>query len=88
MTIDREQLKRELKQLIVTECDKDMAPESIGDDDILIGDALELDSLDALQISMAVKNRYGVSIEGGPAARRALQSVNTLADAILHYPQD
>lgn len=86
--IERETLKQQLKQLIVTECDKDMAPESIDDDAILIGDALELDSLDALQISMAIKNRYGVSIEGGPAARRALQSVNTLADTILNYQHD
>ena len=85
---DRDTLTQELKQLIVTECDKDIAPDSIDDDAILIGDALDLDSLDALQISMAVKNRYGVSIEGGPAARRALQSVNTLADTILNYPQD
>lgn len=85
---DRDTLKQQLKQLIVTECDKDIAPDSIDDDAILIGDALDLDSLDALQISMAVKNRYGVSIEGGPAARRALQSVNTLADTILNYPQD
>ncbi len=85
---DRDTLKRELKQLIVTECDKDIEPASIDDDAILIGGELELDSLDALQISMAVKNRYGVSIEGGPAARRALQSVNALADTILAAAQD
>lgn len=82
---DRNTLKQELKKLIVVECDKDIEPESIADDAILIGGELELDSLDALQISMAIKNRYGVSIEGGPAARRALQSVNTLADTIIAF---
>jgi hypothetical protein len=30
-----------------------------------------------------VKNRYGVRIEGGLEARRALESINTLADTIL-----
>lgn len=88
MTTDREQLKQALKQLIITECDKDITPDSIGDDDILIGDTLELDSLDALQISMAVKSRYGLTIEGGPAARRILQSVNTLAEAIMNHEPD
>ncbi len=85
---DRETLKQQLKQLIVVECDKDIEPDSIADDAILIGGELELDSLDALQISMAVKNRYGVSIEGGPTARRVLQSVNTLADTILAADHD
>ncbi|MCC7515943.1 MAG: acyl carrier protein [Pseudomonadales bacterium] len=86
--IDRETLKQQLKALIVEECDKDIAPESIEDDAILIGGDLELDSLDALQIAMAIKVRYGVRIEDGPAARRAMQSVNTLADTIIHYQPD
>ena len=86
--IDRDTLKKELKQLIVTECDKDIAPETIADDMVLIGGDLELDSLDALQIAMAIKTLYGVRIEDGPAARRALQSINALADTILNYQAD
>ncbi len=81
-------LKSDLKQLIVLECDKDIEPDSIEDDAILIGGDLDLDSLDALQISMAIKQKYGVSIEGGPEARRALKSVNTLADTIIHFQRD
>lgn len=83
--MDRDTLKAELKVLIIEECDKDIEPGDIGDDAILIGGELDLDSLDALQIAMAVKTRYGVRIEGGPDARRALQSVNTLADTILEH---
>ena len=37
---------------------------------------------------MEVKNRCGVRIEGGPEARRALQSINTLADTILTAEPD
>lgn len=77
-----EELKPALKALIVEECDKDVAPESIGDDDILIGGELDLDSLDALQISMAVHNRYGVRIKAGPEARKALESIDSLARTI------
>ena len=78
-----EQLKHALKTMIIDECDKDIETDEIMDDEQLIGGPLELDSLDALQICMAVKNSYGVRIEGGPDARKALQSVQTLADTIL-----
>lgn len=86
--MDRETLKHALKCLVIEECDKDIAPSAIADDAILIGGDLDLDSLDALQISMAVKNRYGVRIEGGPEARRAFASINSLADHILAHRPD
>ena len=78
-----ERLKQALKVMIIEECDKDVEVENILDDEILIGGPMDLDSLDALQICMAVKTEYGVRIEGGPDARKALQSVQTLADTIL-----
>lgn len=74
--------KRELKQLIIDECDKDVSPDDIGDDDKLLRGNLDLDSLDVLQICMAIKNRYDVRIEGSGAARKAMVSVNTLAATI------
>ena len=81
-------LKQALKQLVIDECDKDIAATDIADDEILIGGPMDLDSLDALQICMAVKARYGVRIEGGPDARRALQSISTLADTIINHTPD
>lgn len=82
---EREELKRALKQLIVTECQKEILPEAIEDDELLLGSAskLELDSLDALQISLAVQQRYGKRIEGNNETRMALKSINSLADYIL-----
>jgi len=88
IVLDRESLKRDLKKLVTTECDKNVDITTIGDDEFLIGGPLKLDSLDALQICMEVKNRYGVRIEGGPEARRALQSINALADTILSAEPD
>jgi acyl carrier protein len=83
--MDRDTLKLELKTLIVTECMKSVAPESLGDDELLFGpkSRLELDSLDGLQIALAVQQRYGKRIEGGPDTRQALASVDALADFIL-----
>lgn len=82
--LELQSLKQTLKALIVKECDKDIAPETIGDDQQLIGGTLELDSLDALQICLAVKDRWDVRIEGGPESRKALASVTALAQTIIN----
>ncbi len=82
---DAEQLKFELKQLIVKECEIEIEAEQISNDEYLLGSAgrLGLDSLDALQIAVAVHNQYGKRIDGGRDTRKALTSVNTLAEFIL-----
>jgi acyl carrier protein len=81
---DRERLKLELKQMIIFECQKEMTPSQIGDDVPLFGDSSgpDLDSLDALQVAMAVQRRYGKRIEGNKETRSALASINALADFI------
>jgi acyl carrier protein len=86
--LDRESLKAGPEAVDHHECDKNVDIAEITDDEFLIGGPLELDSLDALQICMEVKNRYGVRIEGGPEARRALQSINALADTISSAEPD
>lgn len=74
--------KLELKQLIVAACNRDTAPETIGDDDTLIGaeSVLHLDSLDVLQLNVAITQKYGIRIDDGKHARRVMKSINTLAD--------
>lgn len=76
--------KLELKQLIIAACNRDIAAESIGDDDTLIGSAstVGLDSLDVLQLNVAIGQRFGVRIDDSKHARRVMQSVNALADFI------
>ena len=77
-------LKRELKQLIITACNKEAAPDDVADDAPLIGptSVLELDSLDVLQINVALQQRFGVRIDDGKHARRVMKSINTLADFV------
>ncbi|HCU54245.1 MAG TPA: acyl carrier protein [Gammaproteobacteria bacterium] len=74
--------KSELKKLIVSACNRDTDPASIGDDDSLIGSdsTLGLDSLDVLQVNVALAQRYGVRIDDTKHARRVMKSINTLAD--------
>ena len=79
-----DELKQALKAMIVKECDKDVDPATITNEEQLIGGGpLGLDSLDALQISMAVQERYGVRIEDGPKARKALRNIDALTETIL-----
>lgn len=80
---DRAGLIDALRAMLIKECDLERAPEEIAEGMPLISEGLELDSLDALQISLAVKEQYGVRIEGGPDARRAFASIGALADFII-----
>lgn len=77
----------ELKHLIVEECDKDFAAETILDDEPLFGEAsrLQLDSLDALQLSMALQRNYGIRLSDNKALRRAFATVATLDHYLQHH---
>lgn len=81
-TSDHADINLELKRLIVEATDKDIDPAEIGDDEPLFGrySTLELDSLDGLQISMALQSGYDVVITDPKQLRRLLVSVNTMAD--------
>lgn len=77
-------LKTRLKEMIVRETDKPVDPQSIADDAILFGpeSPLQLDSVDGLQISMALQMQFGLRVEDPKQMRRILVNVNTLADFI------
>ena len=78
---DLRDLIAELKALVLDAAEKTAPDGGLGDDEILFGETsrLALDSLDALQISMAVQQKYGVSITDSKETRRALSSVASLA---------
>lgn len=77
-------LKQRLKELILKEADKQVSPEAINDDEILFGpDAqLQLDSLDGLQVSMALQRQFGVRVTDPKDLVRIMASINTMADFI------
>jgi len=86
MDTEFEALKIELKALIIEECEKeDITPEDVPDDVELFSpqSGLELDSLDALQISMALQNRYKVRLADPKEFRRVVSTTNALATYIM-----
>lgn len=74
-------LLMQLKTLLLDACDKDDPVDGLSPDEDLFGpqSRLGLDSLDALQISMAIQVRFGVRMPDSKETRRALASLATLA---------
>ncbi|MBS0453529.1 MAG: acyl carrier protein [Proteobacteria bacterium] len=71
----------ELKQVILEAVDHGEPPGGLREDEPLFGpeSRLDLDSLDALQLSMAIQTRYGVRMPDSKQTRQALQSLLHLA---------
>jgi acyl carrier protein len=83
-TMTIEQVRTELKELIVKELNLEgKSPSEIDDAAPLFGAGLGLDSLDALQLAMSVEEKFGVRVPEGDDARKIFASVNALADHIL-----
>lgn len=74
-----EQLK---EQIIDTLNLEEVAPDDIDPSVALFGDGLGLDSIDALELVVMLERHYGIQIEDIEVGRRALASVNALADFI------
>ena len=76
-------LKQQIKSLLVENLMLQITPEQIGDDQPLFGpDSLGLDSVDALQLVVALEKHHGLKLADAGVARQVLQSVNTIAAAI------
>jgi acyl carrier protein len=77
------ELKTQIKRLLVENLMLQSQPEEIADDLPLFGPgSLGLDSVDALQIVVALDKNYGLKIPDPEAAKKILQSVNTIAAAV------
>ncbi len=78
-----ESLIRQLKQVLVENLMLQVEPETIGDTQPLFGPGgLGLDSIDALQIVVALEKHFGFRIPDANAAREILRDVATIAAAI------
>mgnify|MGYP000045607886 CR=1 FL=1 len=78
----RDGLEHELKELIVSSLAlEDLRPEDIDSASPLFGTGLGLDSIDALELVMALQRKYGFKAAETPGfGRDSLGSVRALAD--------
>ena len=74
-------LELEIKQLIIsTLALEDLTPDAIDAAAPLFGEGLGLDSIDALELGLALQKRYGVTLSAdSQETRQHFSSVNALA---------
>jgi acyl carrier protein len=74
------EIKTELKELIIKAANlEDVGPAEIDDTQPLFVEGLGLDSIDALELSVAIEARYGINISDTETARAAFASIDALA---------
>ena len=79
-----DELKQQIKECIISSLElEDIKPENIVDSEPLFGTGLGLDSIDALELGVAIKKKFGVKFNAeNEDARKYFASVNSLAEYI------
>jgi acyl carrier protein len=74
----------EVKELIIEALNlEDVTPADIDSEAPLFGEGLGLDSIDALEIAVALRKKYGVSVDSNTQdARQHFRSVRALTELI------
>lgn len=83
--LENKAVEQEIKALIVTAMSlEDVIADDIDTDAPLFNEGLGLDSIDALELGLALQKRYGVTLAAdSEEARRHFASVRTLAAFVV-----
>jgi len=82
--VEKAELVQELKKLIIEKLKlEDITADEIGDDTQLFGEGLGLDSIDALELVVALEKTYGIRIPDEDVGKEAFRSVSALADYVI-----
>lgn len=83
--MNREETEQKIKEIIISSLDlEDVTPADIVTEDPLFGEGLGLDSIDALELGMAVKKAFGITFSKDPAEnKKVFHSVSSLADFVI-----
>ena len=77
-------MEQELKQLIINSLDlEDISVADINSEDALFNEGLGLDSIDALELGLAIRKQFGVRIDAEKEdVEQIFSSIRTLAQFI------
>lgn len=77
---DLEQIKKTLKEMLVKDLSlEDIKPENISDNEILFGQGLGLDSLDAVEIVVLLQRNFGLEVRDMEKSKEIFYSIDTLS---------
>ncbi len=80
------ELKDQIKAMMVENLMLQMTAAEIQDEQPLFGpNSLGLDSVDALQLVVALDKNFGLKVPDPAAAKQILNSVNTMAEAVARH---
>jgi len=76
-------IRKKLKELLVANLSLEgVKPENIKDDEILFGEGLGLDSLDAVEIVVLLQRNFALEVKDMSEGKKIFYSVNTLAEYV------
>lgn len=81
-----QELKQSLKTQIIESLNLEgMQVDEIDDNAPLFGEGLGLDSIDSLELMVLLERNYGIKIEDAREGRKAMESVNAMAQYISEH---
>ena len=77
------EIRKKLKELLVENLSLEgIKPEEIKDDEILFGEGLGLDSLDAVEIVVLLQRNFGIEVKDMKEGQKIFYSIDTLANYV------
>ena len=83
----REQVLARIRRMLIVSLGLRREPDEIDPDTSLFGTGLGIDSVDAVEIVVALEIDFGVKLADPVQRRVALRSVNTLVDLVLAHEE-